>query len=154
MGGGTSINSISFESWPEVDIRSGDPVKIAAIDEVLQQSIQSALDQENAGRRRGPELTVEAKLVGVRPAAPGNLESPLVQRAMAVLSSFAVEPEPSISSTDANLPLSLGIPAVTLSRGGVSGDAHSPQEWWQDKDSHIGMQAAFLTTLIESGFVN
>jgi acetylornithine deacetylase/succinyl-diaminopimelate desuccinylase-like protein len=154
MGGGTSINSIPFESWAEVDIRSGDPEKITAIDKVLHESIASALEQENAARRKGPELTATAEIAGVRPAARGKQDTPLVQRAMAALTALDIEPTLSISSTDANIPLSLGIPAVTMSRGGVSGDAHSPAEWWQDQDSHLGLQAGLLTLLNEAGFVN
>lgn len=154
IGGGTSINSIPFESWAEVDIRSGDPEKIASIDRVLHESVARALEKENIARRKGPELTASAEIAGVRPAASGDPDSPLVHRAMAALSRLGIEPRLSISSTDANLPLSLGIPAVTMSRGGVSGDAHSPAEWWQDQDSHLGLQAGLLTILTEAGFVN
>lgn len=153
IGGGTSINSIPFESWAEVDIRSGDPEKIAAIDAALQQAVAQALTDENSNRRKGEELTVAVELAGDRPAAKGNQDSPLVQRAMAALTVLGIKPQLSISSTDANLPLSLGIPAVTMSRGGISGDAHSPAEWWQDKDAHLGAQAGLLTLLAEAGWV-
>jgi tripeptide aminopeptidase len=153
IGGGTSINSIPFESWAEVDIRSGDPEKISAIDAVLQQAVNQALSEENSNRRKGAELTAAVELAGDRPAAKGNAESPLVQRALAALTALGIKPELSISSTDANLPLSLGIPAVTMSRGGVSADAHSPAESWQDRDAHLGAQAGLLTLLAEAGWL-
>ncbi len=152
MGGGTSINSIPFESWAEVDIRSGDPAKIAAIDTVLQNAVSAALLEENSDRRKGPELTVTIEKVGERPAAKGNQSEPLVQRAMAAMQSLGIEPQLSISSTDANLPLSLGVPAVTMSRGGVSADAHSPAESWQNKDAFLSVQAGLLTILAEAGW--
>jgi tripeptide aminopeptidase len=152
MGGGTSINSIPFESWAEVDIRSGDPAKIKALDAVLQQEVQTALASENAQRRKGPELTVVVQQVGDRPAARGDLSAALPQRALATLRSLGLEPQPALSSTDANLPISLGIPAISMSRGGISGDAHAPGEWWQAEAAHIGVQAGFLTLLAEAGW--
>lgn len=152
IGGGTSINSIPFESWAEVDIRSGDPAKIEAIDQALQQAVAVALMEENSNRRKGPELAVALELAGDRPAAKGDPDAPLVQRAMAAIQALGGKPHLAISSTDANLPLSLGIPAVTMSRGGVSGEAHSPDEWWQNKDAYLGPQAALLTLLAEAGW--
>jgi len=152
IGGGTSINSITFESWAEVDIRSGDPLKIAAIDAALQQAVGTALQEQNAQRRKGPELTVDVELVGQRPAATGNINDPLVQKAMAAMQVLGLKPQLVISSTDANLPLSLGIPAITMSRGGLTGNAHSPAEWWQNKQAYLGAQAGLLTLLAEAGW--
>ena len=70
---------------------------------------------------------------------------------MAATVAFDIIPKLRISSTDANLPISKGIPAVTMSRGGISGNSHSPDEWWQNKDGHIGMQIGILTLLAEAG---
>ncbi|HZW59562.1 MAG TPA: M20/M25/M40 family metallo-hydrolase [Woeseiaceae bacterium] len=151
IGGGTSINSVPFDSWAEVDIRSGDPAKIDAIDAILLAAVEQALADENDGRSMGDPLTVDVERVGTRPAAPGDAGVPVVQRAMAATRSFGIEPELAISSTDANLPISMGIPAITMSRGGVSGNAHSPEEWWQDVDGHIGTQVALVTLLAEAG---
>jgi len=153
IGGGTSINSIPFESWAEIDIRSGDPLKIEKIDAALKQAVELALAEENNQRRSGPELTVSIEKVGDRPAAPGNPDAQLVQRAMAAMQGVGIKPELSISSTDANLPLSLGIPAVTMSRGGISGEAHSPAEWWQNEQAWLSVHAGLLTVLAESGWV-
>lgn len=153
IGGGTSINSIPFESWAEVDIRSGDPQKIEALDAVLQQAVDTALAHENSQRRKGPELSLQLELVGNRPAAKGDLHAPLTQKALAAMFSMGLEPQAAISSTDANLPLSLGIPAITLSRGGISGDAHSPTEWWQNEAAYIGVQVGLLTLLAEAGWL-
>ena len=151
IGGGTSVNSVPFESWAEIDIRSGDQAKIDAIDAILQAAVEQALQEENAQRTLGPELTVDVERVGTRPAAKGDVNSPLVQRALAATTAMGFDPQLRISSTDSNLPISKGIPAVTMSRGGVGGDAHAPSEWWQNKDGHLGIQIGLLTLLAEAG---
>ncbi len=154
IGGGTSINSIAFESWMEIDMRSGSQDKLDDIDAVLQAAIEQALQEENAARLDGPELTVDVDRVGTRPAAQGDSQSPVVQRAMAATLAFAIEPSLQISSTDANLPISKGVPAVTMSRGGISGSSHAPEEWWQNVDGHVGIQIGLLTLLAEAGMVD
>ncbi len=153
MGGGTSINSVPFESWMEVDMRSGEQSRLDEIDAVLQRAVQQALQDENAARLEGPELTVDVVRVGTRPAAHGDINSRLMQSAAASLALFGLEIEPRTSSTDANLPISMGIPAITMSRGGKSEDSHSPAESWQNIDGHVGIQAGLLTLLAEAGFV-
>lgn len=153
IGGGTSINSIAFDSWMEIDMRSGSQDKLDDVDAVLQAAIEQALQEENAARLDGPELTVDVERVGTRPAAQGDAMTPLVQRAMAATLAFGIEPSLQISSTDANLPISKGVPAVTMSRGGISGSSHAPEEWWQNVDGHVGIQIGLLTLLAEAGMV-
>mgnify|MGYP001593986702 FL=1 len=151
IGGGTSINSIAFESWMEVDMRSGDQMKLDEIDAVFQAAVGQALDQENKAKLGGDDLTVEIKRVGKRPAAQGDINSALVQRAIAATRAMGVEPSLAIASTDANLPISKGIPAVTMSRGGLGGRAHALDEWWQDKNAYVSVQIGILTLLAEAG---
>lgn len=154
IGGGTSINSIPFESWMEVDMRSADQAKLDEIDAVFQAAVRQALEEENAARGEGEPLSVDVERVGTRPAAQGDPDSPLVQRAVAATLAYGVEPELRSSSTDANLPLSIGVPAITLSRGGTGGDAHAPTEWWENEDGHVAMQIGLLTLLAEAGLAN
>ena len=154
IGGGTSINSVPFESWMEVDMRSGSQAKLDAIDALLQAAVQEALDEENAARTEGDPLTVTVDRVGKRPAARGDRESDLVQVAAAAISWAGLEPEFKLSSTDANYPISIGVPAVTLSRGGISRDSHSPTESWENVDSHLGLQICLLTLLAEAGYAS
>lgn len=154
IGGGTSINSIAFESWMEVDMRSGSQSKLDEIDAIFHAAVGRALREENDARLDGPELTVDIERVGTRPAARGDSRSPVVQRAVAATESFGIEPVLRLSSTDSNWPLSMGIPAVTISRGGVSGNSHSPGEWWQNVDGHIGIQIGLLTLLAEAGIAD
>ena len=113
IGGGTSVNSIPFESWMEVDMRSGNVEKIDAIDAIFKKAVQDGLDEENAARTHGPEISVEIKPVGLRPAGTGDPNSPLVQHAMAAMESFGLQPRLGISSTDANIPISLGKPRLS-----------------------------------------
>jgi len=153
IGGGTSVNSIPFESWMEVDMRSGNVAKIDAIDAIFKKAVQDGLDEENAARTLGPELSVEIKPVGLRPAGKGDPNQPLVQHAMAAMDSFEITPRLSISSTDANIPISLGKPAITIGRGGISRGAHGLDESWEDRNSHVAIQIALLTLLAEAEFV-
>lgn len=151
MGGGTSINSIPFEAWMEVDMRSGSQDKLNEIDRVFRQAVAMALEMENFERQSGPQLEVDIERVGTRPAAEGDDSMPLVKHAVAATRHFGIEADLQISSTDANLPLSLGVPAITMSRGGIGGNSHSPDEWWENVDGHISIQIGLLTLLAEAG---
>ena len=153
IGGGTSVNSIAFESWMEVDLRSGDQAKLDAIDAVLQRAVQKALRDENTARVDGAELEIDVVRIGTRPAARSDIESPLVQTAAAAMNALGIEPDLQISSTDANYPISIGIPAITLSRGGVGANAHAPNESWKNENAHLAIHIALITLLVEAGAV-
>ena len=90
--------------------------------------------------------------VGTRPAARNDSNAALVEIAAATLSQFGLEPALKISSTDANLPISLGIPAITMSRGGDRKDAHSPDESWRNNKGYLGIQIGMITLLAEAGY--
>jgi len=151
IGGGTSINSIPFESWMEVDMRSVDPAKLDALDAAFRTAVYDALRTENARRTEAAAMTVEIAPVGRRPAGRGDPASPLVRNAVAAMAAMGVEARLAASSTDANIPVSLGVPAVTISRGGVSRDSHSLAETWEDADGHRAVQIALLLLLLEAG---
>ena len=153
IGGGTSINSIPFESWMEVDMRSTDVAKLDEMDAVFKQAMADGLSAENAARTRGDEITIDVNKVGDRPVANGDANSPLVQHAMAAIGSFNLSPQLATASTDANIPISKGLPGITISRGGISKGAHSFEESWTDKDSHVAIQIALLITLAEAQYV-
>lgn len=132
IGGGTSVNSIPFESWFEVDMRSGNPEKLAALDAVFQQAMIDGLEAENAVRGDGELLTMNIEAIGQRPAGEGDTSVPLVQRAQVLLQAEAIQAQLVASSTDSNIPISLGIPAITITRCGISRGAHSLNEYWED----------------------
>jgi len=152
IGGGTSINSIPFEAWMEVDMRSESPESLTRIAEAFENAVAEAVEEENGIRREGPPLELVLDRVGDRPSGEGDPEMPLIQRAMAVTRFMGETPRLSRSSTNANIPISLGIPAVTIGRGGVGGNNHSPEEWWINRDGYKGIQRALLILLAEAGF--
>ncbi|MEO9470207.1 M20/M25/M40 family metallo-hydrolase [Parasphingorhabdus sp.] len=150
IGGGTSINSIPFSSWMEVDMRSADTVKLDRLDAALRKALQEALDAENAQRSTNDALTLEITSVGKRPAGRNSENSSLFGFVSAAMREQGLVPNVMASSTDANIPLSLGIPAITMSRGGISRNAHAPNESWENTDAHIAVQTLLLTLLAEA----
>ena len=151
IGGGTSVNSIPAESWMEVDMRSVSPESLARIEEVFLAAMDRALQEENQLRRTGAPLTVEKLKIGDRPSGEGDPNAPLVQRALATTAHFGVRGQLRRSSTDSNIPIALGIPAVTIGRGGVGSGAHSPGEYWVNVDGHLAIQRAMLLVVAEAG---
>ena len=153
IGGGTSVNSIPFESWMEVDMRSANPARLDALHQAFLAAVDAALNAENDRRREGDALTVELDPVGSRPPGEGDRNAPLVRHAVAAMQAVGIEPRLTASSTDANIAISRGIPALTLSRGGVSQNGHAPNESWEDVEAHRAIQVALLLALAESGLV-
>lgn len=151
IGGGTSVNSIPFESWMEVDMRSISPERLDGIDAIFQDAVQQALDAQNELTREGEPLAVDVEMIGDRPSGAIDPSTPLVQRAMATTDFFDAEPELGISSTDSNTPIAKGIPSVTIGRGGAGGGAHSLDEWWLNEDGHLAIQRALLLAVAEAG---
>jgi acetylornithine deacetylase/succinyl-diaminopimelate desuccinylase-like protein len=151
MGGGTSVNSIPFETWMEVDMRSESPESLARVEGAFLAAMDRALEEENALRRRGEPLTVLKDKIGDRPSGEVDPETPLIQRALAATSVFGVQGELARSSTNSNIPISLGVPAVTVGRGGVGGNGHAPNEFWINRDGHLAIQRALLLLVAEAG---
>jgi len=151
IGGGTSVNSIPFTSWMEVDTRSIDPTRLDSMEVILKNAVQRGLEEQNALRREGRPLTVEIEMIGKRPSGELSPELPLIQRATAALAPFDTEPRYTRGSTNSNIPISLGVPAVTIGRGGEGDWAHSLLEWWANKEGHKAVQYALLVLLAESG---
>ena len=151
--GGTSINSIPFESIMEVDIRSVDPSRLDEMEEILQNSVKEALDDQNNRKRMGDNLTYVIDKIGNRPSGELSPSLPLVQRAMAATKHFGVTPRLTRGSTNSNIPISLGIPSVTIGRGGKGGNIHSLAEWWYNDRGYRSIQLSLLLVLMEAGFL-
>ena len=132
-------------------MRSESPESLETISRAFLEAVEAGLREENAARRDGPPLEVNADQIGLRPSGEIDPEVPLVQRAMAVTRFFKSEPRLSRSSTNSNIPISLGIPAVTIGRGGAGSENHSLTEWWANIDGHLGIQKALLLVLAEAG---
>jgi tripeptide aminopeptidase len=151
LGGGTSINSIPYEAWMEVDMRSESPESLEVVAQAFEEAIVRGFDAENAARRDGPPLELVVDRIGNRPSGETDPNSDLVRRAEAVTRYFGEEPRLSRSSTNSNIPISLGIPAITIGRGGMGSDNHSPTEWWMNVDGHKAIQRALLILVAEAG---
>lgn len=151
ISGGTSINSIPFESVMEIDIRSVDPARLEVMESLLEDAVNQALLDQNQRKRRGPELTVKIDKIGNRPSGELSDQLPLVQRTLAATQAFGITPYLTRGSTNSNIPIAKGIPAVTIGRGGDGGNAHSLDEWWTNKEGHKAIQLALLILLMEAG---
>jgi len=155
IGGGTSVNSIPFEAWMEVDMRSESQERLQEINQIFRAAMQQAVAEQNPVARRGDALTVELDRVGDRPSGETDPDAPLLRRAVAVTRHMGEEPSIGRSSTDSNIPISMGIPAVTVGRGGEGANGHAPDEWWRDTpDSHVAVQRALLLLVAEAGPAN
>jgi acetylornithine deacetylase/succinyl-diaminopimelate desuccinylase-like protein len=152
VNGGTSVNSIPFESIMEIDIRSIEPARLDVMEGLLNQAVSDALKKQNSIKREGASLTVNIDKIGNRPSGSLEPNLPLIQRAMAATAYFNETPSLTIGSTDSNIPISLGIPSVTIGRGGIGGNAHALNEWWYNKEGHKSIQLALLLLLSEAGF--
>jgi tripeptide aminopeptidase len=154
LGGGTSVNSIPYESWMLVDMRSESQEKLQGINQLFLESIQKGLEKENAIIRGGKPLTVDIEKVGDRPSGIADPDSPLIQRTMAIAKYLSGnDPVLSSGSTNSNIAFSLGIPAVTIGRGGEGGGAHSLDEWWVNKDGYLAIQEALLLILMQGSWI-
>lgn len=151
IGGGTSVNSIPFEAWMEVDMRSESQERLMQIDSIFRAAMQQALEEQNQVHRRGPGLEVNVQLVGDRPSGETARDATLLLRAQAVIRHFGDEPALSRSSTDSNIPIARGIPAITIGGGGQGGNAHSPDEWYRNEGAVEGLQRALLIVIAEAG---
>jgi len=145
--GGTSVNSIAHTAWMEVDMRSESAQELQKLEAEFKHATQEALDEENA-RGSGPNrLSVEMKIVSQRPAGVTPADSPIVKIATAAGAALGIDTKLNAGSTDSNIPISLGIPAITIDGGGQGRGAHSLDESFDATDSYIGTQRALLIVL-------
>ena len=154
LGGGASVNAVPAEAWMEVDMRSESPANLEEIEGLFLSAVDTALREENGLRRNGPALSVRTERIGFRPSGETDPSTPLVQRALATAVLFGGEGELARSSTDANTPISLGVPAVTIGRGGIGANSHGPGEYWVNVDGHVAMQRALLLLLASAGLAD
>jgi acetylornithine deacetylase/succinyl-diaminopimelate desuccinylase-like protein len=146
--GGTSINSIPCKAAMEVDLRSASETELRRLDAFFRRAMRDAVDDENAKRRVGdPELKLKLDLIGERPTGETASDSPLVELAVESTRVLGFEPRLDQSSTDSNLPISMGIPAITLGAGGASGCSHTLDEWYDPRDRDIGLKRGLLVVL-------
>ncbi len=143
--GGSSINAIASGATMDVDLRSASETELLRIDAFFRRAVREAVDDENAGRRQGdPPLQLDLKLLGERPSGETPADSPLVELASEATRSIGLTPRLDQASTDSNLAISLGIPAITLGAGGSSGNSHTLDEWYDPRGRELGLKRALI----------
>ena len=146
--GGTSVNAIPGSAMMEVDLRSTAQSELQRLDAFFRRAMRDAADEENARRRAGdPLLKLKLNLIGERPMGETPTDSPLVEIALEATRMLGFEPRLDQSSTDSNLPISMGVPAITLGAGGASGFSHTLDEWYDPRDRDKGLKRALLVIL-------
>ncbi|MFY3792321.1 M20/M25/M40 family metallo-hydrolase [Ureibacillus sp. MALMAid1270] len=146
--GGTSINTISEKAEMFIDLRSNSQEELKLLEDKVLTIIKQAKDEENLRWNRSDDITVTIEQVGDRPAGSQSPDAIIVQAAAAAASTLGFEPDSNpASSTDSNIPISLGIPAVTLGGGGDFGGIHTLNEYFDPKDAYYGVQNLLLTVL-------
>lgn len=153
MGGGLSINAIPEGAWFEVDLRSTAAEPLARVEATLRTVIARAVQDANDRRPRYSDpLAATIAVVGDRPCGELPDDHPLVECAIAATRLVGQSPEPAMASTDANVPLALGIPAIAIGGGGLGGDVHTLGEWYENADGHRGIARALTITVATAGF--
>ena len=147
VGGGTSVNAIAGDATMALDMRSNDPAALLKEEQEIMAAIQRGVDEENKRWNTSARITVASKLIGDRPAGTTDPASAIAQTAFASVAASGGKPNWRAGSTDANVPMGLGIPAVILGSGGKSSGSHSLGEWWDPTDAWRGAQTGVTTVL-------
>lgn len=154
MGGGTSVNAVPGEAWCEIDLRSEAANVLADLETEVRRTIDAAIDHANSHRKRGTApLTQEVRLIGDRPSGETPINDGVVRAARAATRIMGDTPELVASSTDANIPIALGIPAIAIGAGGEAGGTHTTEEWYTNNGGVEGIERALLIVLDVAGLV-
>jgi tripeptide aminopeptidase len=146
--GGTSVNSIPESAEATIDFRSTSAEELLRLEVALHRAVEDAVDRTNRNRRSpNGKLSFAIPKIGDRPAARLPEQSALLETLHAVDRHLGLMTTPRLGSTDANLPLSLGIPALSLGAGGESGGAHTLAEWYSPRNREIGLKRILLLML-------
>ncbi|MBD1399630.1 M20/M25/M40 family metallo-hydrolase [Pelovirga terrestris] len=147
INGGTSVNTIAAQAEMLIDIRSNGREELLQLGSDILSIIKAAAAQENT-HCNSDQLTVDIELLGDRPAGFQSPDEPIVQAAYAAGKLLGINSQlGNPGSTDANIPISLGIPAISIGRGGTSGNIHTTNEWFDPTGAYLGPQKTLLTIL-------
>jgi len=151
VGGGTSVNTIAGDARMAIDIRSNDMAALLDTEKKILATLADAVAEEN--KRWGADkpdtmVSYTTKVIGDRPGGETAPDTRMVQAAVRVIAAFGKgAARLSGSSTDANVPMSLGIPAIILGSGGESSGWHTRDEWFDPRNAWEGAQMSLTTVL-------
>ncbi|HUP88948.1 MAG TPA: M20/M25/M40 family metallo-hydrolase [Longimicrobiales bacterium] len=152
VAGGTSVNAIPEEAWCELDLRSEASTVLIDVEAEVRRIAQSALDHVNAHRKRGSAaIKLDIRVIGDRPSGETSVHDELIRAARSATRVLGDTPELVASSTDANIPIALGIPAIAIGAGGESGGTHTAEEWYSNEGGPEGVERAMLILLDVAG---
>ena len=150
IGGGISVNAVPEEGWLEIDLRSTSMPVLERLDREIRRVASRAAEEENERRAPGTvPLAATLVTIGDRPCGETPEQDPLVLAAIEATALVGREPELATASTDANVPISRGIPAIAIGAGGRGGDAHTPAEWYDNTEGWLGVARA-LTIVVSA----
>lgn len=150
--GGEAVNAVPTDATVDVEVRSVDAHVVRTAIRAIEHEAHRALADENARRGPGqPALTLAVATTSERPAGSIAIDHPLVRHCAAATRAIGRRSAFAMASTDANIPMHLGIPAVALGGGGLGGDAHTRLEWFENTDAPLGVARVLATILATAG---
>jgi tripeptide aminopeptidase len=153
--GGNSVNSIPQHASMIVDMRSVSSDEIDKLEAYLRRVVELGLREENSQRAMsGTTLAVKFEPVGDRPSGETPVTAPIVQAAIDCSRALGIEPRLDCSSTDSNIPISMGIPAITIGAGGLSSNCHTLGEWYEPTGRELGLKRLLLLTVTLAGLAD
>lgn len=155
IGGGISVNAIPDEAWLEIDLRSSSAEILERYSADIQQAVRAATREENARRASTARaLTWSIETIGDRPCGEVDVGHPLVRAAVQATTAIGRTPELATASTDANVPISLGVPAIAIGAGGRGGGVHTSAEWYDNTDGTLGVARALAVLVAAAELVD
>ncbi|HUE97566.1 MAG TPA: M20/M25/M40 family metallo-hydrolase [Longimicrobiaceae bacterium] len=151
IGGGTSVNAIPSEAWIELDLRSDDDATLTELEQKARSVLEEAVREEKEDANRPAPLALRIEVIGSRPSGATPADADVVRATIEATRFVGVGPELTASSTDANVPISLGIPSVAIGAGGVGGGVHTNGEWYENEGGVLGTERALLSLLAIAG---
>ena len=150
--GGISVNSIPESAQANIDFRSTDPNQLLRLEVALHRAVEDAVEHWNeksksTGGGSRSRLSFSVSKIGDRPAAQLPDDSPMLATLRAVDRHLGLRTDLRLGSTDANIPLALGVPSLSIGAGGDGGDAHTLREWYSARDRDLGLKRVLLLTL-------
>jgi acetylornithine deacetylase/succinyl-diaminopimelate desuccinylase-like protein len=143
VDGGASVNAIPSRASAKLDLRSEEPESIGRMVAIMTAALERSLGVEHS-RCSGPRLTARVREIGSRPGGALSANAPILQYLKAVDAHLGIRSVEDCASTDANIPLSMGLQALSIGAGGSGGGAHTPDEWYDPEGREIGLRRALL----------